>query len=56
MARDKRERLAAVKKRLSELGTAFSKNLNEDVTKEALTREQLAGMPDDYIDSLEKVA
>jgi Zn-dependent oligopeptidase len=52
---DKRERLGAVKKRLSELGTEFSKALNEDNTKEAFTRDELAGMPEDYIDALEKV-
>lgn len=55
LCRDKRERLAAVKKRLSELGTEFSKNLNEDVTQEAFTREQLAGMPDDFIEGLKPV-
>jgi len=51
---DKRERISEIKKRLSELSTAFSKNLNEDNTKEKFSLSELDGMPQDWISSLEK--
>ncbi|KAJ2773282.1 metalloendopeptidase, partial [Coemansia nantahalensis] len=59
-----RERLGAIRKRLSELSIQFSRNVNEGDGHEAFTREELAGLPDDYfegrattvVDGVEKYA
>lgn len=44
-----------IKKRMSELSIKFQRNLNEDNTKLFFTREELAGMPEDFIDDLTQV-
>jgi thimet oligopeptidase len=49
---EKREKLIELKKQLSEKELYFQKNLNEDNSKVAFTREELEGMSDDYIDGL----
>ncbi|KAJ3081939.1 hypothetical protein HK102_002022 [Quaeritorhiza haematococci] len=49
-----RERLKSIKKRISELGIQFSKNMNEDKTKCLFTREELDGLPEDFLQGLEK--
>eukprot|EP01006_Ploeotia_vitrea_P033833 TRINITY_DN65647_c8_g12_i1.p1 TRINITY_DN65647_c8_g12~~TRINITY_DN65647_c8_g12_i1.p1 ORF type:complete len:678 (+),score=97.27 TRINITY_DN65647_c8_g12_i1:48-2081(+) len=54
LPKEKRERLVEVKKRLAELCTKYSQCLNEDDTKHSFTKEELEGMPDDYISSLSK--
>lgn len=51
---EKRERLAAVKKRISALSTEFSKSLNEETGAIWLTEEELEGVPDDIVQNLEK--
>ncbi len=50
-----RDKVKAVKKKISEIGTQFHSNLNEDTTFVAFTVEELAGVPKDLIDSFEKV-
>ncbi|MBI1948820.1 MAG: Zn-dependent oligopeptidase [Deltaproteobacteria bacterium] len=44
-----RAKLVELRSRLTELQTRFSKNLNEDATKVAYTKAELAGLPDDFI-------
>ena len=51
---ERREKVKAVKKKISELGTQFGFNLNEDNTFLWFSRAQLEGVPQDLIDSFEK--
>ena len=50
---ENRDRLIELKKLVSEKEVLFQKNLNEDNSKMAVAREELEGMPDDFIDNLE---
>ena len=49
-----REELQALKNRLVELEVAFGRNIDEYRDHVEVTREQLDGLPDPYIDALEK--
>ncbi len=46
-----RDRIRAIKERLTELGLAFQRNLREDATTVRLRPEQLEGLPQDWIDA-----
>ncbi|KAJ2847794.1 metalloendopeptidase, partial [Coemansia erecta] len=50
---DKRERLGEIRKRLSELGIKFGRNVNENDGRKTFTRDELAGLPDSFFDSRE---
>lgn len=49
-----REELTKLKQEISKLQIEYHKNLGEDNTKLTFSREELAGMPDDFIASLER--
>lgn len=49
-----RKKVEEIKKKESELGITFQKNLTEVDIVLKFTREQLDGLPDDFIESLEK--
>lgn len=49
-----RDRFKEIKLRLSQIQIEFTKNLNEEKGGLWFTREELAGMPDDLVDSLRK--
>jgi len=49
-----RDRFKEIKKRLSEIQITFQKNLNEENGGIWLTKEELAGVPEDTLDGLEK--
>ncbi|GAM88336.1 hypothetical protein ANO11243_063690 [Dothideomycetidae sp. 11243] len=53
-AGEKRDRFKAIKKRLSELGITFQKNLNEEQGGIWFTEEELSGLPKDLVNSLLK--
>ena len=49
-----RDRFKEIKKRLSQISITFQRNLNEEKGGEWLTLEELDGVPDDVITTLEK--
>lgn len=55
MSEEIQKEVKKIKKRMSELSIKFQRNLNEDNTKLFFTREELAGMPEDFIDELTQV-
>ena len=55
MDEETREAVKKIKKEISDLGTNFGSNLNEDTTYVLFTEEELRGVPEDLIKSFEKV-
>ncbi len=47
-----REKLTEIQKEINRLGIEFEKNIRDDATRVPLTREELAGMSEDYLNSL----
>ena len=51
-----RNTIKNIKKEISDLGTNFGSNLNEDTTFVHFTEDELKGVPEDLVKSFEKVS
>ncbi|KAI9229256.1 MAG: hypothetical protein DHS80DRAFT_22524 [Piptocephalis tieghemiana] len=54
LSSEKREELKELKKRMADLQVDFSRRMNEDTTSITVTKEELRGMPEDWVNGLEK--